>query len=356
MQPVNNVFIAATKTLTAPLYDAQEALEILYPQNKVPKAVHRMARLLGKYVDIENRAMVIDPTVFPEKELQSVEHKPKNWGVTLLKQVSDSIDLSEIGLISVAYNVTSHQAVLPNLACQIAMDAQLELDRMPSELAYYGCAAGIFALSEAVKYCQTHQKAAFVYVFDQCSWIFNPIYDVNDPNFKACLRSHLLFSDGAVGILLIPEVMRDRYCQPLMKILDVNKGFQLGNVIKMEGSLFLVGDGVAETMPALTAEKSIKPLLRKYSLKPEEITEWSIHQGGIPVLEAFNQPSVLGLSEQQLQRSKTLFQKYGNFSSPSCLYVLDSFFQNQSTYDNLYGIVTGFGAGYYFGSLLYQWE
>ncbi|MDJ0799709.1 MAG: 3-oxoacyl-[acyl-carrier-protein] synthase III C-terminal domain-containing protein [Calothrix sp. MO_167.B12] len=300
--------------------------------------------------------MVIEPTIFPRKKLLSNDHTPKNWGLTFLQKISDSIDLSEIGFISVAYNATSHQEILPNLACQIAMDAGLELDKMPNEIAYYGCASGIFSISEAIDYCRTHQRAAFVYVFDQCNWITNPIYDMDNPNFKASLRAHSLFSDGGVGILLIPETMRYQFPGPLMKIIDINKKFQLGDVIKMEESFFLVRKGVSETMPALTAKCSIKPLLEKHSLTPEQITQWSIHQGGLPVLSAFKEDSILGLSDEQIQRSKDLFQKYGNFSSPSCLYVLNSFFQDKQTHKNSYGIVTSFGAGYYFGSFLYQWE
>ncbi|MGK7950248.1 MAG: 3-oxoacyl-[acyl-carrier-protein] synthase III C-terminal domain-containing protein [Xenococcaceae cyanobacterium] len=124
----------------------------------------------------------------------------------------------------------------------------------------------------------------------------------------------------------------------------------------MEDSLFLVGKGVSETMPSLIAEKSIRPLLGKHSLTPQKVTEWSIHQGGIPVLEAFKDDSILSLSDEQIQRSKDLFKKYGNFSAPSCLYVLDSFFQEKQIHNNSYGLVTSFGAGYYFGSFLYHWS
>ena len=357
----NNIYIAATATLTAPLFSSQDAVELFYSKKRASKKAHKMARLLGKHVGIQNRAMVIDPTFFPQKQLCSQTHTPKNWGLSLLHKVTPEIDPADIGFVSVAYNVTSHPEILPNLACQIVIDANLTLDEMPSELAYYGCAAGIFAINEAVKYCQTHHKAAFVYVFDQCNWISNPIYDTQHPNFKAALRSHLLFSDGAAGLLIVPETMRDRYPQPLMKILDVNQSFQLGNVVAMDGSSFLVREGVAEIMPALTTHKSINPLLKHHSLTPEDISEWSIHQGGLPVLEAFKDTKILGLSDQAIHRSKALFQQYGNFSSPSCLYVLDSFFQdkrfqNRWESSQAYGLVTGFGAGYYLASLLYQWD
>lgn len=359
MTTTSSAYIAATATLTAPLYAAHEAVEVFYPQERVPRKAHKMARLLGKHVEIQNRAMVIDVTAFPEKHLSSLEHTPKNWGMALLEGVSESIDRSDIGFISLAYNVTSHKDVLPNLACQIAMDAGLELDEMPVELPYYGCASGIFAINEAVDYCQTHRRAAFVYVFDQCTWFSNPIHDVDDLNFKSCLRSHLLFSDGGVGLLVIPELMRDKYSHHLIKVLDVDKKFRLGNVITMEKETFLVGDGVSDTMPALTCELSIKPLLQRHELKPRAIAEWCIHQGGIPVLDAFKEENILGLSDAQIERSKELFRQYGNFSSPSCLYVLDSFLRDQQkdqAAGQAYGLITGFGAGYYLASLLYQWD
>ena len=48
--------------------------------------------------------------------------------------------------------------------------------------------------------------------------------------------------------MLIAESMRSRSYHPLAKIMDVNKDFRLGNVIKMENSLFLVQEEVSETM------------------------------------------------------------------------------------------------------------
>lgn len=355
---MNPVYIASTATLTAPLYSPEEAIDILYPQDKVCKKVYKIARRLKTYVGTENRAMVIDPTIFPQKRLSSLDHTPKNWGMALFDRVTSEIEPSQIGLVTVAYNASSHLNILPNLACQIALEANLNLEQMPMEFPYYGCAGGILAIREAINYCQVYQKAAFVYVFEQCTWMFNPIYDTKHRNFTAALRTDLLFSDGAVGLLIIPENMRFNFPSPLIKTLDINQGFQVGDMINMEEGIFLVREGIAETMPALTVEQSIKPLLNKYKLNPEDIDEWSIHQGGIPVLEAFKKQEILGLSQSQIQRSKTLFQKYGNLSAASCLYVLDSFFHDRIVKNNMnsYGLVTAFGAGYYLGSLLYQWE
>ncbi|MGK7950247.1 MAG: hypothetical protein AB4368_16060 [Xenococcaceae cyanobacterium] len=136
MKSSNNVYLAATATITPRVYPAKEAIEIFYPKEKVSKKVDKMAKLLSNNIGVQNRPMVIEPTVFPHKKLLTLEYQPKNWGITLLDKITNSINLSEIGHITVAYNVTSHQEILPNLACQIAMEANLTLDRLPTEIAY----------------------------------------------------------------------------------------------------------------------------------------------------------------------------------------------------------------------------
>ncbi|HIE01494.1 MAG TPA: hypothetical protein EYP59_14595 [Thiotrichaceae bacterium] len=59
---------------------------------------------------------------------------------------------------------------------------------------------------------------------------------------------------------------------------------------------------------------------------------------------------------EQLSRSQQLFEKYGNFSSPSCFFVLDSFMREPSE-DKMgtWGMMVGFGAGLYQATLLYRW-
>jgi predicted naringenin-chalcone synthase len=172
------------------------------------------------------------------------------------------------------------------------------------------------------------------------------------------LKANLLFSDGAVGVLIIPESMKDRFKRPLMKVIDVATGFEQGAEIKMEDGRFLVGDNVKSVMPELVTRKVLKPLLKKNDLMISDINEWSIHQGGKPILEIFKDEDILGLDDSQLSRSKELFEEYGNFSSPSCLFVLDSFFKEDSAgkNSNTHGAVVSFGAGYYLASLIYNWD
>ena len=148
------------------------------------------------------RGAIIDWAAFPEKKLKDPRFAPKNWGVNMLRELMNQTGLKDIGFASVANNITSHEEILPNLACQIAQE--LGLNAVPEVMPYYGCAAGIFSINSAMAYCQKNKRAAAVFVFDQCTWICNPVYDRHDPLFKENLRANLLFGDGAVAALLVP--------------------------------------------------------------------------------------------------------------------------------------------------------
>ena len=184
---------------------------------------------------------------------------------------------------------------------------------------------------------------------------------------------------------MIPESMRGDFDGRLLRIVEFKKDFHLGDMIRMNGGRFLTGSGIKDLMPSLVSSKIIKPLLEKYNLDTDSVSEWSIHQGGIPILELFMDEGVLGLRREQLSRSRLIFERYGNLSSPSSLLVLESFFneangdsngngngvhlrgnrlesnansalQKNNGSKNGFGMLVGFGAGYYLGGMLYCWD
>jgi predicted naringenin-chalcone synthase len=181
--------------------------------------------------------------------------------------------------------------------------------------------------------------------------------DPRDPEFTASLKANLLFSDGAAGLLVIPESMKERFKGKLIKVVDIETAYRNGAEIKMNNGRFLVGDNVKSVMPGLVSSLVLKPLLARNNITKNDIREWSIHQGGRPILQQFKEEEIMGLSDEQIQRSMELFEAYGNFSSPSCLFILDSYFKEDSKNKNsdTKGIVIGFGAGYYLAAMLYEW-
>ena len=288
-------------------------------------------------------------------QLLDESQSPLSWGKSLINDLTEDFDLDEVGHLSIAYNAAPQHDALPNLACKLAQDMDLKLDSPPMELPNFGCAAGIYALESAVKYCQTHDRAAIVYVFDQCSWWAKPDLMKMNEHFSELLTSMLLFADGAVGLLVVPERLRKQHDGPALRVDSLETHYVPGNLISMDKGCFLINKQLKNEIPEVVSEKMVRPILKRNNIDVSDIREWSIHQGGTAILQRFGEDKILGLGSSALARSQKLFNMYGNFSAPSCLFVLDSFFHEPED-DALpgdRGAVVGFGAGYYLGTMLY---
>ena len=195
--------------------------------------------------------------------------------------------------------------------------------------------------------------AAVVYIFDQCSWTANVITDMKNPDFKNSLRNNLLFADGGVGLLLIPEALKRNFKTPLLKLKNIKTEFSPDVSMYYSNNDFFLDQQTHEKVPQLVAEKIINPILKQNNLTINDIKEWSFHQGGIPILDEFKKEEILGLTEKELLPSKNTFYSYGNLSSPSVFFVLQNHLNAESKKAG-FGIIASFGVGYYLGGILYE--
>lgn len=353
---MNDVFIGATATTIPPTFSSVTVADKFYPLHLCSERTNQLAKRVATGLRIKTRTVCLDLERIPEKVLSDRAHHPLSWCVELIQQLSKVVPTSEIGYVGVAYNTTLHTNSLPNLACQAAMRCGIVPEIAPEEFANNGCAGGFFPLNTAIQYCKRNEKAAIIIVFDQCTSRGSFCYDQNDPMFAMDLRVNLLFSDGAAAVLIIPERLKQPANGPLPKVEELSMLFRLSDIIRFEDTRFIIGQKIKDHVPQLVADSLIKPALSKHGLRPDDIAEWSVHQGGSEVLARFGEPEVLGLSTRQLERSNQLFECFGNMSAPSCFFVLDDFFREaRDDKSGRFGMLVGFGAGFYLGSLLYRW-
>jgi predicted naringenin-chalcone synthase len=350
-----SVYIVNTLTVLPPRYEATDLAKRVFDSNRVGERTHKLATRVASRFGIEARTSVLDLDRFPAMQLLDDSQSPLAWGKQIIEGLTHDFDIDEIGHLSVAYNAAPEQDNLPNLASKLVQDLNLKVDSPPMELPNYGCAAGIYAIESAVKYCQSHDRAALVYVFDQCSWWAKPNLMERNEHFAELLTSMLLFADGAVGLLILPERLKAKHDGPSLRIDSLDTYYESGNLISMDKGCFLINKDLKNHIPEVVANKMVKPVMEREALETDDIKEWSIHQGGTAILRRFGEEQVLGLPEEALERSQKLFNRYGNFSAPSCLFVLDSFFHKPEpdTKTGDRGVVVGFGAGYYLGMLTY---
>jgi predicted naringenin-chalcone synthase len=348
----HDVFVVDIATLLPPRYRAEDILGRVYGQPGSSDDIRMLAKRASRSTGVRSFSSVLDFDTYPSKRLIDECHAPRRWCNTLVDAVSIMLPPGEIGFLSVSYNISSHADVLPNLACQVAREKSLDLVAPPQELPYYGCAAGILQIESAFDFCKRSGKAALVIVLEQCTWAYRPILERDREDFRASLRAHLLFSDGAAALLIVPESMIAGFDRAL-RIIDVSTGFKLGDAIGMRNGHFLVGDDVGGTMPHLVASASVRPMLARHGVDTQDVDDWAIHQGGLPVLRQFGREDTLGLSDAQLADSASTFEEYGNLSSASCLFTLRRQFDRRAR-PGTKGMAVAFGAGYYFGCMLYE--
>ena len=353
----NKVYIAEITTILPYMFSSSEVVEIIYPKSIDNGRPHRFAKRFVNAVGITYRPTILSREAFPERVMDSPEYHPLEWGSRAVEELlrGKNISKEDIGFLSIAYNIRCDKDVLPSLSSKIASKCGLKLDYPPQEMAYLGCAAGLFSLESSVKYCQEHGRAAITFVFDQCSWILNPTYDINNPEFKENLKTMLLFADGAAGILVVPENLRDKFDLPLMEVDKIITDFVASDSLSMHEGTLVLEDNIKDTMPEIVRDHIIKPL----GVTPQNIEEWSFHQGGMPILMRFAEPEILGLNEEQLSNSKSILQKYGNFSSPSVMFVLETWFKDanrQLKDEKTRGCAISFGSGYFMGGMTYHWS
>ncbi len=354
---VMKVFLANLETSLGQVYSSLEIVNRLYSSERCGKKINQLARKFSQKTGIQKRSTVIDLTRLPEKFLISKEYHPVRWGNELFKKIVPVRLLEKLGNIISIYNTTFHQNVLPSISAQIAAQLDLNTDIFPLDIPYLGCAGGLFGLQRAIELTKQTNKATFVYIFDQCSSTLNLCCDKNSSYFAKSLIANMIFSDGAVGFLVLPESLSDLIPGPKIEIIDTCFKFVPGQEIYMDENVFILGDNIHKIMPNLVAKSVINPILERHQLTPLEINEWSIHQGGTKVLSEFARPKILGLTSENLQPSLDLFNEYGNFSSASCFFVLKSFFDKYyfKPSNNDLGMILGFGSGYYLGASLYRW-
>lgn len=338
-------YIVKSATYLPKKYDAGELTGKLYKDSASSKLARRFSASTG----VENRFISIE--LGGEKRILPGE-SPVEWLSLLYNELLEN---RRANFISLSYNVSSHENFVPTISSQLCSELGLtQLTIPPEEHLFMGCASAIFSINSAIKYCKKHKEGiAFVASYEQSSWLFNPENNRDSPDFIPSLRGHSLFGDGAAGLLIVGEQMAGEFENRAL-IIDVQLSFSPGSCIGMKGGNFLVGDGVGAIMPGMVAKEVILPLLNRNNLKIFDVDEWSIHQGSHLILDEFKKDKVLGLTDMQLKKSHYMLSKVGNISSPSCIFVFNEWLKEKNNTTDRYGLIVGFGAGYYMGAVLYK--
>lgn len=156
------------------------------------------------------------------------------------------------------------------------------------------------------------------------------------------MLGNALFADGAAALVVGQSQSSDR------KICQVrDTGSCLLNDSR-EAITWNVGDfgfdmSLSNRVPALIGEQLkpwLEPWLESRGHSIEAIGSWAVHPGGPRILEAVEE--ALGLDLAALATSRAVLNELGNMSSPTVVFILERFLQQDATRPC---VLLGFGPG-----------
>ncbi len=229
--------------------------------------------------------------------------------------------------------------MIPSLDAYLINKLKLRQDIVRLPVTEMGCVAGISGIIYAKNFLDSNPgKRAAVIAVESPTATFQL-----DDFSMANIVSAAIFGDGAACVLLSsdekdkgPEIIAEEMYhfydnEHMMGFKLTNSGLQM--VLDIE-----VPDTIASHFPAI-----IHPFLAKHDLKIGDIEHLIFHPGGKKIVQTVE--DLFKDSNQNIDVTKDILRLYGNMSSATVLYVLESILANHPK-EGEKGLMLSFGPGF----------
>ncbi|HTA83590.1 MAG TPA: type III polyketide synthase [Bacteroidia bacterium] len=278
---------------------------------------------------------------------QPVEKRMELYRKKIMPLATDAIDRlfaqSDITPADITHLITVSCTGLmaPGLEFMIAEQYGLQHTEK-SAINFLGCYAALKAIKQAHYIAQSNPQASVLIVCAElCSLHFYPSAEEED------IIANLLFSDGASSVVICGNKNKLAENKVVLQIDDIGTGFIPHTADLMTWNLSSTAFRM-HLSPKVV--ESIKENIHEavITFLGNHITEtdyWAIHPGGVKIVEAVQEG--LNLTDSNVADSMSILQQYGNMSSPTILFILDSIFNkikaNEQQSKNIFSCAFGPG-------------
>lgn len=205
----------------------------------------------------------------------------------------------------------------PGLDLELLELLELPATTFRTSVNFMGCYAAIHAMKIADAFCKADKKANVLIVCTElCTLHFQKEHTVDN------MTSSMLFADGSAAILVTGnDEQEGLIIDNFYSMVSLEGKKDMAWELSSKGFLMTLSSYVADMIEE-DFEVLVQKALSAAGLEKEAITHWCIHPGGKKILEAVHKS--LGFTNGQLDPCYDVLRAYGNMSSPTVLFVLDS--------------------------------
>jgi predicted naringenin-chalcone synthase len=257
---------------------------------------------------------------------QSVEKRMELYKEKIMPLASKAIDKlmiqTNIQLCDFTHLITVSCTGLmaPGLEFLIAEKYGLEHTEK-SSVNFLGCYAALKALKQAHYIAQSNPNACILIVSAElCSLHFYPS-DVNED-----IIANLLFADGAAAVIVCGNKNEHVKNKVVLQIDDIGSASvpKTAGLMKWDITSTAFRMHLSAKVVGAIKENIHNVVANFLGNEISEIDFWAIHPGGVKIVEAVQES--LKLNDSNVADSMSIMQQYGNMSSPTILFILNSIF------------------------------
>ena len=252
------------------------------------------------------------------------------------------LDAADVGLLTVA---TCTGYASPGLDVLLAASLGMGDGVERLHIGHMGCYAALPGLAAVTDAAVARGKTSVLLCLELSSLHLQPPTGELDQ-----VIAHALFSDAAAAVAVVPGgsglrlvdvVARTDIASADMMTWDVtDHGFVMGLSPRIAGVL-------ERNVGGLVGE-----LLSRHGVALDQVAAWAVHPGGPKILDVVGEQ--LGLSDEQLDVSRSVLRDFGNCSSATLLLILDRIVRAGSLAAGDHVVAMAFGPGLTLYAALFQ--
>jgi alkylresorcinol/alkylpyrone synthase len=344
-----------------------EALQMAIDTFRVSGREERLLRVVFRKSGVENRYTSLhhsiattwldsrEPGVFNtgpstgERMGYFKEHAPPLASAAVERALENSQTLPAEVTHLVTISCTGFNA--PGLDVDLIQQLGLPVTTQRVNVGFMGCHGAINGLRVAQGIVAANPKAVVLMCAVECCSVH---YQLNWHPERSL--GSALFGDGAAALVCRHDGSTRQGPHRRLRLIDTGSCL-LPN--SKDAITWNIGDHgfemfLSHSVPELIEEHLnawVASWLAQYDLEVQDIKSWAIHPGGPRIISSVE--SSLTLQPKDTEASREVLRNYGNMSSPTILFVLNSFLQSEASGPC---VAIGFGPGIYAEAALLEFE